>query len=97
MTQSGTEQPQKRMLILAGPNGAGKTTFAREFLPDKAQCPTFVNADLIAAGLSPFRPELAAMHAGRLMLELIGDLVARGEVSLSKPLWQTEGMFAASP
>lgn len=76
---SGTEQPQKRILILAGPNGAGKTTFAREFLPDEAQCPTFVNADLIAAGLSPFRPELAAMRAGRLMLELIGDLVARGE------------------
>lgn len=76
---SGTEQPQKRILILAGPNGAGQTTFAREFLPDEAQCPTFVNADLIAAGLSPFRPELAAMRAGRLMLELIGDLVARGE------------------
>jgi hypothetical protein len=76
---SGTEQPPKRILILAGPNGAGKTTFAREFLPDEAQCPTFVNADLIAAGLSPFRPELAAMRAGRLMLELIGDLVARGE------------------
>lgn len=79
MKQSGTEQPQKRILILAGPNGAGKTTFAREFLPDEARCPTFVNADLIAAGLSPFRPELAAMRAGRLMLELIGDLVARGE------------------
>jgi predicted ABC-type ATPase len=73
------EQARKRILILAGPNGAGKTTFAREFLPDEAQCPTFVNADLIAAGLSPFRPELAAMRAGRLMLELIGDLVARGE------------------
>jgi predicted ABC-type ATPase len=46
---------------------------------DEAQCPTFVNADLIAAGLSPVRPELAAMRAARLMLELIGDLVARGE------------------
>jgi predicted ABC-type ATPase len=79
MRQSGTEQSHKRILILAGPNGAGKTTFAREFLPDEAQCPTFVNADLIAAGLSPFRPELAAMRAGRLMLELIGGLVARGE------------------
>jgi hypothetical protein len=76
---SGTEQSQKRILILAGPNGAGKTTFAREFLPNEAQYPTFVNADLIAAGLSPFRPELAAMRAGRSMLELIGDLVARGE------------------
>lgn len=79
MGQDGTEQPQKRILILAGPNGAGKTTFAGEFLPDEAQCPTFVNADLIAAELSPLRPELAAMRAGRLMLERIGDLVARGE------------------
>ena len=43
---------RKRIIILAGPNGAGKTTFAREFLPDEADCPTFVNADLIAAGLS---------------------------------------------
>ena len=73
------EPTRKRILVLAGPNGAGKTTFAREFLPDEAQCPTFVNADLIAAGLSPFRPEAAAMRAGRLMLELIDDLVARGE------------------
>jgi predicted ABC-type ATPase len=37
-----------RAIIIAGPNGAGKTTFAREFLPVEAQCPVFVNADLIA-------------------------------------------------
>jgi predicted ABC-type ATPase len=77
--QSEMASTRKRILILAGPNGAGKTTFAREFLPDEAQCPTFVNADLIAAGLSPFRPEAAAMRAGRLMLELIDELVGRGE------------------
>ena len=70
---------RKRVLILAGPNGAGKTTFAREFLPDEAHCPTFVNADLIAAGLSPFNPEAAAMRAGRLMLELIDEHIARGD------------------
>lgn len=57
------------MLIIAGPNGAGKTIFAREFLPQEAGCPTFVNADLLAAGLSPFDPGVAAMRAGRLMLE----------------------------
>jgi len=51
----------KRIVIIAGPNGAGKTTFAREFLPNEAGCPIFVNADLIAAGLSPFAPELAAI------------------------------------
>jgi predicted ABC-type ATPase len=59
-------EARKRVLILAGPNGAGKTTFAREFLPDEARCPTFVNADLIAAGLSPFNPEAVAMRAGRM-------------------------------
>ena len=47
--------PQK-ILILAGPNGAGKTTFARAFLPAEAQCPHFINADLIATGLSPSIP-----------------------------------------
>ena len=41
---------QKKIVIIAGPNGAGKTTFAREFLPNEAGCPVFVNADLIAAG-----------------------------------------------
>jgi len=45
---------QKKILIIAGPNGAGKTTFAREFLPHEADCLTFINADLIATGLSPF-------------------------------------------
>lgn len=59
---------QRKVIIIAGPNGAGKTTFAREFLPNEADCPQFVNADLIAAGLAPFAPETAAVQAGRLML-----------------------------
>ncbi|GAB5604988.1 zeta toxin family protein [Sideroxyarcus sp. TK5] len=69
----------KRIVIIAGPNGAGKTTFAREFLPTDAELPNFVNADLIAAGLSPFAPELAAFKAGRIMLETIEDYAKRGE------------------
>jgi predicted ABC-type ATPase len=69
----------KRIVIIAGPNGAGKTTFAREFLPNEAGCPIFVNADLIAAGLSPFAPDLAAIKAGRLMLEAISDHVRKGD------------------
>lgn len=69
----------KRIVIIAGPNGAGKTTFAREFLPTDADCPNFVNADLIAAGLSPFAPDVAAFKAGRIMLETIADYVKRGE------------------
>ncbi len=69
----------KRILIIAGPNGAGKTTFATEFLPNEAGCPTFVNADLIAAGLNPFQPARSALRAGRLMLEMIEGYVERGE------------------
>ncbi|MGB6595827.1 MAG: AAA family ATPase [Candidatus Acidiferrum sp.] len=57
--------------IIAGPNGSGKTTFAREFLPNFANCRIFINADLIAAGMSPFDPGRAAFRAGRLMLEEI--------------------------
>lgn len=69
----------KKIIIIAGPNGAGKTTFARAFLPEEAQCPRFINADLIAAGLSPFAPEAEAFKAGRLMLSEIAECVARGE------------------
>lgn len=65
--------------IVAGPNGAGKTTFSREFLPQYADCKNFVNADLIAAGLSPFSPESVAIHAGRLVLEEI-DRLANQEI-----------------
>lgn len=61
----------QRIVIIAGPNGAGKTTFAQEFLSGGKSRPTFVNADLIAAGLSPFNPDAAAIRAGRLMLEEI--------------------------
>jgi len=69
----------KKIIIIAGPNGAGKTTFARSFLPQEAQCSRFINADLIAAGLSPFAPEAQALKAGRLMLEEIAACVRRGD------------------
>ncbi len=70
---------ERKIILIAGPNGAGKTTFAREFLPQEAGCPVFVNADLIAEGLSPFSPEASAMRAGRLMLEEIAAHVRRLE------------------
>ena len=60
--------------VVAGPNGAGKTTFASEFLPDFVRCREFLNADLIAAGLSPFAPETQNVRAGRLLLERIREL-----------------------
>lgn len=67
-----------RIIIIAGPNGAGKTTFAREFLPFEADCPIFVNADLIAAGIAPFQPETVAFRAGRLMLQELARHSAEG-------------------
>ena len=60
--------------VIAGPNGAGKTTFATDFLPDFAKCREFLNADLIAAGLSPFAPEKQSIQAGKLLLRRIAEL-----------------------
>ena len=57
--------------IIAGPNGAGKTTFALEYLPRVAQCKHVINADLIAAGLSPLAPEQQLLAASRLFLNEI--------------------------
>ena len=65
------------LYIIAGPNGAGKTTFAKEFLPHYAHCENFVNADLIAQGLSPFSPEAAGLKAGRLLLKQIHEFAER--------------------
>jgi predicted ABC-type ATPase len=55
-----------------------ESTADREFLPFEAGCPLFINADLIAAGLSPFNPEAAAFRAGRLMLAEIDRNAAAG-------------------
>jgi predicted ABC-type ATPase len=68
-----------RLFIIAGPNGAGKSTYVRDFLPQEMRCREFVNADLIAAGLSPFAPDAAAFEAGRIMLRRLRDLAARRE------------------
>lgn len=69
-------RPDKpRCIIIGGPNGAGKTTFARDYLPEIAGLIHFINADLIAGGISPLRPELAAVHAGRLVLRELDRLV----------------------
>src|SRR5690349_18841439 len=65
-----------KCIIIAGPNGAGKTTFAREFLPKDAGIVHFVNADLIASGISPLRPEIANRAAGRLFLQELDRLAA---------------------
>jgi len=67
-----THQPL--CLIIAGPNGAGKTTFAKEFLPREAGIVHFVNADLIAAGLSPLKPANANVRAGKVFLSELDRL-----------------------
>lgn len=93
----------KRIIIIAGPNGAGKTTFAKEFLPNEADCLYFINADLIAAGLSPFKPEVAAVRAGRIMLNAMDEHILKqesfvfettlaGKIYARKiPKWQASG------
>ena len=61
--------------IIAGPNGAGKTTFALDFLPQMVACTNFINADLIAAGLSPLAPERELLAASRLFLQEINQRI----------------------
>ena len=77
LANQGTERP--RLIVIAGCNGAGKTTFAREFLPNEARVERFLNADLIAAGVSPLNPELAARKAGRIFLDEF-DAMIQGQV-----------------
>jgi predicted ABC-type ATPase len=64
------------LYIIAGPNGVGKTTFADRYLPYEAKQLEFVNADLIARGLSPYNPEAVAIEAGRLMLRRVRELIS---------------------
>ncbi|WP_375418700.1 AAA family ATPase [uncultured Hymenobacter sp.] len=69
----------KTLYLLAGCDGAGKTTAAYALLPDLLGCREVVNADEIARGLSPFRPETVSIQAGRLMLGRVHELLAAGE------------------
>ncbi len=98
-----TETQHKQIFIIAGPNGAGKTTFAEVFVPATPLLTQFVNADLIATGLSPFNPDREAIQAGKLMLSQIDKLVAHGEsfclettlagrgYAAKIPVWQSMG------
>jgi predicted ABC-type ATPase len=70
---------QPIIYLIAGCNGAGKTTFAKSFLPHEAKCLNFLNADLIAQGLSPLNARAAAMKAGRLLLAEFHAFVTRHE------------------
>lgn len=65
-----------QLFVLAGPNGAGKSTVARGLLPRTLNIEQFVNADNIAAGLSPFAPETTDLEASRIMLWRMHELLA---------------------
>jgi predicted ABC-type ATPase len=81
------EKRRPRCIVIAGPNGAGKTTFAREYLPKVAGVVQFVNADLIAQGLAPLDPRLAALAAGRLVIKEINRLAgARADFAFESTL-----------
>ncbi len=69
---------KRNVYIAAGPNGSEKTTFVGKFLSDYVKCPNFVNADLIAQGLSPFSPRSAAIKAGKLVLQQINGFAVKG-------------------
>jgi len=76
MKAEGKRHRKPIVYIIAGPNGAGKTTFAMKFLPRIAAV-NFINADLIAAGVSPFNPRSVAVEAGRIFLARIRELASR--------------------
>lgn len=65
--------------LIAGCNGAGKTTFAKSFLPNEAECLNFLNADLIAQGLSPLNSQAAAIKAGRVLGEEFRTFIGKRE------------------
>ena len=82
----------RNVYVIAGPNGSGKTTFAVKFLPEYVKCPHFINADLIALGLSPFSPGAVVIKAGKLVLEQIHQFADQGhdfafETTLSGKLY----------
>lgn len=73
-----SEKQKMNLYVIAGCNGAGKTTASFTVLPEMLNCREFVNADEIAAGLSPFNPEGVAIQAGRLMIDRIIYLLKEG-------------------
>jgi len=70
-----TKRPH--LIVIAGPNGAGKSTTAPALLKDTLEVTEFVNADVIAQGLSAFKPEMTSFQAGRIMLERIHYLAKK--------------------
>lgn len=73
--------------VIAGPNGAGKTTFALRYLPEMTGCKNFINADLIADGLSPLDPSKVQLEAGKILLrEIWQQVVNRNDFAFETTL-----------
>jgi predicted ABC-type ATPase len=72
-----TASPQ--IVLVGGPNGAGKTTLAQSLIRDTLGVQIFVNADVIAQGLSGFDVGSVAIQAGRVMLGRLKDLAASNQ------------------
>lgn len=69
-------QHSRTVSVVAGPNGAGKSTFVENYLNRYVECDEFLNADLIARGLSPFAPERQSLRASEIFLQRLGELEA---------------------
>jgi len=83
--------------VIAGPNGAGKTSAAPDLLRDTVGIEAFVNADVIAEGLSGFRPESAAFEAGRILLRRVRELARdRADFSFESTLAGRSGVRVLS-
>jgi predicted ABC-type ATPase len=76
MTDEGTsgKSDSRTISVIAGPNGAGKSTFVENYLNRYVDCDEFLNADLIARGLSPFAPERHALRASEIFLQRLDEL-----------------------
>jgi predicted ABC-type ATPase len=72
-----TRGPRPSVIALAGPNGVGKSTVGADLLHGALQVTAFVNADVIAQGLSVFDPAAVAIAAGRVMRARLRELAAR--------------------
>jgi predicted ABC-type ATPase len=59
--------------LFGGPHGAGKTTLALKILPELS-CREFVDADLIAQGLSPLQPEKVVFEASGMWIRRLREL-----------------------
>lgn len=76
---SGCVETAPSVIVLGGPNGAGKSSVATRLVRDELSVLDFVNADVIASGLSAFCPEAAAFQAGRIMLQRLDELAESGK------------------